>query len=125
MDTLTLHSASLLSKYGFNDGDEPDALLDELDRRGIAYPNSGEWHAALTRLVREHLVPALDQRVEVVEIETNHNPIRAQTVDGADVSDQWYETDATTTLTPDAVSVPIDVVLSVMQQERVACKERS
>lgn len=115
MESLTLRSECLLSKWGFGDGHEPDELLDELDERDIPYPE--DWHAVLRTLVTQHLVPALDQDVEVVEIETNHNPIRARTVDGVDVEDQWYEVDATTRLTPDHVDVPIDRVIDLIRRE--------
>ncbi|MBC6458405.1 hypothetical protein [Actinomadura sp. HBU206391] len=118
MKALTLRSECLLSKWGFGDGDEPDALLDEMDARGMAYLTKEPWHAVLCTLVRAHLLPALDQEVEVVEIETNHNPIRATRVDGIDVEDEWYKVDAAVRLTPDHVDVPIDVVFETIQRER-------
>lgn len=110
MSDLVLTSASLLSKWGFNDGDEPDFLLDALDERGLDYPS--DWHEALWKLVNEHLLPALDQHVELVRIATNHNPVRASIVDGVDVEGQWGR-DATTRLSPESVSVPIERVIEV------------
>lgn len=110
--TLWLHSACLLSKYGFGDGDEPDAWLDWCDEREIDYNAPGwDWHATLRRLVREHLLPKLDQRVEVYDIETIHNPIRADTVDGIEVDDVRPE--AGPQLTPESVGVPYSEVLRI------------
>lgn len=110
--TLRLHSQCLLSKYGFNDGDEPDPWLDWCDEQGIDYnADAWNWHAALRRLVREHLLPKLDQTVEVYDIDTIHNPIRASTVDGADIDDRADHPDGT--LTPEAVEVPYVEVLRI------------
>lgn len=110
---LRLPSDGLLYKYGFNDGDVPDELLDVLDERGLPYPK--DWHAALRVLVREHLLPALDQRVDAFDIETNHNPIRALTIDGVEVKGQQTVTGAAIRLTPAYVEVPVDRVIEVIQ----------
>lgn len=117
MKELVLTSDGLLSKWGFWDGDEPDELLDLMDERDMPYPTIDQWTAVLRRLVREYLLPAIDQRVEVVEIETSHNPIRARTVDGANIEDQWRTT-ATTALTPETVSVPIEDVFRILAEEK-------
>ncbi|WP_119728350.1 hypothetical protein [Thermomonospora amylolytica] len=122
MDALVLSSECLLSKWGFWDGAEPDALLDLLDERGMDYPE--DWTAVLRRLIREDLIPALDQRVEVVDIETCHNPIRARTVDGVDVVDQWTKVDTDVELTPETVAVPIARVLQVLEEERPSQRAR-
>ena len=81
-----LWSYDLVSKWGFNDGDMPENLLDHLDDLGISYGKT-EWHPILRRLVREHLLPKIPQQVEVYDIETIHNPIRASSVDGREVDD--------------------------------------
>ena len=110
---LTLYADCLLSKWGFHDGDEPDFWLDWCDEQGVDYNARGwDWHTTLRRLVREHLAPKLDQRVELVDIETIHNPIRAETVDGVEVD--WYA-DSLIMLTPEHVDIPFSEVL------RVAC----
>lgn len=75
---LRLHSESLLSKWGFNDGDVPDDAWDYCEANGL---NPENWHATLIRLVRDYLLPVLEQDVEVVEIGTIHNPIRAKDID--------------------------------------------
>lgn len=74
--------------------------------------------AVLVRLARERLVPALDQHVEVVEIETSHNPIRATTVDGVDVEPCWYGDAPSPTLTPECVMVPMADVLAAIEATR-------
>jgi hypothetical protein len=109
---LFLYSECLLSKWGFTDGDEPDFWLDWCDEQGVDY-NAWDWHTVLRRLVREHLAPKLDQRVELVDIETIHNPIRAETVDGVEVD--WYA-DQPITLTPDHVEIPFPEVLRVARE---------
>lgn len=112
--TLWLSSSCLLSKYGFNDGDEPDAWLDWCDEQGIDY-NAWPWHHVLRRLVREHLVPKLDQHVEVYDIDTIHNPIRALTVDGVSIDDLADHPDGM--LTPDGVEVAYSEVLRTAREE--------
>lgn len=50
-----LDSQGLCSKWGFGDGDMPDTVWDWIDEVGISYADL-DWHAALRRLVREHLL---------------------------------------------------------------------
>jgi hypothetical protein len=115
---LLLYSECLLSKWGFNDGDEPDFWLDWCDEQGLDYNARGwDWHATLRRLVREHLAPKLEQRVELVDIETIHNPIRVETVDGVEVD--WYA-DRPIALTPDHVEIPFSEVLRVVREVQLA-----
>ena len=109
--TLRLDAESLLSKWGFNDGDEPDSLLDYWDAHGIAHPDN--WHQVLELLVRRHLLPVLDQRVEVGFVETNHNPVRAFAVDGVDVTDQ-HRGGSRTQLTPESVEVTMAEVMDAV-----------
>lgn len=111
---LTLFSSSLLSKWGFNDGDDPDDWLDYCDGRGIdhnalAFP--------LIPLVQRYLLPQLKQKVTVVEIETSHNPIRAESVGGQDMTEVWFGRAPEPTLTPESVDVPMDDVLQLALEE--------
>lgn len=111
----------LLSKWGFGDGDMLDDLLfDWLDDTGRSIPerngHRGTWeHRVLVRLVREFVVPAIDQPIEVYEIGTAHNPIRASSVNG----EPWdvYTTDTEGVLTPEWVDVPLSEVLRVAAEE--------
>ncbi|MEV0470223.1 hypothetical protein [Streptomyces prunicolor] len=114
---LTLFSADLLSKWGFNDGDTPDAWLDYCEAHHVDY-NKVDY--PLTALVRRHLVPVLDQAVTVCDIETSHNPIRVDTIDGRDVTHLWHggrSTNAEALLTPEHVDVPLSDVLRLALAE--------
>lgn len=111
---LTLFSSSLLSKWGFNDGEDPDGWLDWCDNQGIDHTALG---FPLIRLVHDCLVPAIDQDVTVVDIETCHNPVRAKTVNGADVTEAWYGRAPEPTLTPEYVNVPMRTVLTLALEE--------
>lgn len=113
---LLLTSASLLSKWGFNDGDAPDDWLDWCDDQGIDWRELPSWrHGILPALVRRFLLPALDQGVTVTEISTSHNPIRAQAVGTQDVEDCWHGDGPAVLLTPEYVEVPMTEVLRIAQ----------
>jgi hypothetical protein len=111
---LTLLSSSLLSKWGFNDGDDPDDWLDYCDANGIDHNALG---FPLIPLVQRHLLPQLKQRVTVVEIETSHNPIRAESVDGQDMTEVWFGRAPEPTLTPEVVDVPMADILRLALAE--------
>jgi hypothetical protein len=106
---ISLKSADLLSKWGFSDGAAPREWRDFInppEALGIDYTPF-----PLIQVVRRYLLPALDQKVEVEEIATSHNPIRAISVDGVDVVDFWTEgDDSTGILTPEFVKVPLPLV---------------
>jgi hypothetical protein len=110
---LHLSSSSLLSKYGFDDGAIPEQVLDYLDDHAIAYPDN--WHAILITLVRAHLLPELAKHhtVEVEEIGTHHNPIRAHSVDGAPIDTDllWMN------LTPESVLVPMSTMAHEVRKQ--------
>jgi hypothetical protein len=110
---VTLCSAGLLSKWGFNDGDAPDDYLDYCEERGVW---RSRWRELLPRVVREYVLPALGQKVETVEIGTNHNPVRARTVDGVNVEDHWYDHDDPVMLTPETVCVPMAAIFAMEQE---------
>ncbi len=104
-ETVTLFARGLLSKWGFCDGD----ILNWLYEFG-----EHDKHAVLCAIVRQKLLPALAQKVEVVEISTIHNPIRARTVDGKDVTGLWYDADfEKELLTPAFVDVTGEEVLAI------------
>lgn len=80
---ITLHSASLLSKWGFDDGDLLWDFLYDLDNGHRAHKIN---HEVLVATVQKWLLPALDQQVETYVMElSSHNPIRAESVDGVSV----------------------------------------
>jgi hypothetical protein len=118
--TLTLVSQSLLSKWGFNDGDTPDAVLDYCDKHGLNYGEKDWRDEVLPHLVRTYLLPELQKHhtITLIEIGTSHNPIRASLVDGKDVEDEWTE-DTTTGLTPEWGEVPMTEVIKAMRAQRI------
>ena len=98
---LRLYSSGLLSRWGFNDGDTPEAFYDYCEDHEIDY-GAIDWGHTLVKLVREFLLPAIEQDIEVHEIETSHNPIRARCVGGVEVA---FPVDDTIKLTPEYVEV--------------------
>lgn len=110
---IMLFSADLLSKWGFNDGDDPEEWLDYCEAHGIDY---NEIDFPWVAVVRSHLLPVIEQAVTVVEIETIHNPIRAEAICGVGVSDYWTRRgDHRYLLTPDSVDVPMAEVAKLVQ----------
>lgn len=105
-ETITLFSAGLLSKWGFSDGD----LLKWLRKFG-----DYNHRAVLCAVVRQKLLPALTQKVEVEEIGTIHNPIRARTVDGENVTHMHCDSTRCTEgiFTPASVDVTGEEVLAI------------
>lgn len=81
-----LHTNSLLSKWGFGDGDKLDWLFDvdpSWDRREV-----------LHAVIEQKMLPELLKNhtdVELVFIECCHNSSRLRSIDGIDVSHQWYD----------------------------------
>ncbi|MBL3669060.1 hypothetical protein JL475_24315 [Streptomyces sp. M2CJ-2] len=110
---LTLFSSCLLSKWGFNDGADPDDWLDYCEANGIDY-NAVDF--PLVALVRTYLLPKIEQDVTVVEIETSHNPVRIETVDGQDVTEVWFGRAPEPTLTPEYVEVPMSEVAQLARR---------
>jgi hypothetical protein len=122
MSELYLPSAGLLSKWGFGDGDIPDDFDDWLDARNQRMTGPG-WRSLLCTLVREQLLPALDQAVDAVEIETIHNPIRAAAVDAVELpEDVWYGYAPEPKLTPDHVTVPYEVAFGRATELGLLCQ---
>lgn len=121
-DALTLHASSLFSKAGFNDGDFPDALTDWLlDHAGWSEPETYRaadrdvWDRALERLVREHLLPALAPAVVELEVVGScHNPVRALTYDGRDVTLCWSR--ELPSPPPPRVDVSVDVPFTLIAE---------
>ena len=112
--TITLHSSGLLSRRGFDDGDAPDQWWELLDERGIDQDDCA-W--PLAELVRCYLLPELRQHhdIDVYEIDTNHNPIRAQYVDGVEIDVRAANDHIT--LTPASVDVSlIDALVIALAQ---------
>lgn len=118
--TIRLDTAGLLSKWGFGDGDCLDDLLWDmvddgtltLDERRAGSGIDFE-HGVLVRVVREFVLPAIEQTVEVYEIGTIHNPIRASSVNGREVDDRG---DNPFTITPEWVEVASSEVARIARE---------
>ncbi len=113
METVRFYTWGLLSKWGFQDG---DLLFDVLYDQGIDLPATSHddlrrspEHELLISLVRDYVLPAIDQDVDVYEIHTIHNPIRARTVAGQRVDDHAEPDESL--ITPAYVDVPLDIIL--------------
>jgi hypothetical protein len=107
-DVIYLHAESLWSKWGFNDGDCPDEVMNALEERGIDYGDF-DWHARLSTLVLRHIVPLLDgvESADIVEVHTIHNPIRHK---------DWFGVSYGDASVPEryrgvSVAVPVDVAV--------------
>jgi hypothetical protein len=117
--SVYLSADCLMSKWGFNDGDEPDNLLDYwIDHPGeVWFPESHlDWDGVLRLLVRRHLVPAIEQAghtVEVYDIETAHNPVRARVIDGIEIDDYHGHGNPEVDV---AVSVPYEDVMAAVRE---------
>jgi hypothetical protein len=109
---LRLHAGSLTSKWGFSDGDlVGDWALDNDALADIDEVLALDEHAVLIALVRQHLMPALAAYgIVLAEISTNHNPIRARTVNGVEVD--WYDTKWAWPFEDITVTVPAADVIS-------------
>lgn len=80
LQSVTLNSKSLLTKWGFDDGD----CLSWLGQLGDFNTTK-----ALELIVRIYLLPILGQKVELCCLYTIHNPVRAMKINGVHVSDFW------------------------------------
>jgi hypothetical protein len=111
-ETIRLASNNLFSRYGFEDGGSPDAWFDYWnDWRNPAAGQAPDFPWG--EVVRRYLLPALDQQVTVTDY-GNHNPVRAVTVDGADVTGCWDGADLPwPELTPACVDVPLAEVIAL------------
>lgn len=87
MFSLWLPSDDLLSRWGFNDGDLPEGVSNYAEFVGYSFVSA--WKDVLCVLVRQHLIPVLEQRVSMVDAQTAHNPARAAFIDGVHVDDYF------------------------------------
>jgi hypothetical protein len=107
---VRLDTGGLMSKWGFDDGDpfiEHDDLYPAID--GV------DSRTLLVELVKQFVLPVLDQAVEVEVIGTCHNPVRACRVDGVHIQDEVHygRLPEPVELTPDCVEVPYAQVIEV------------
>ncbi len=112
-ETVHLFTESLLSKWGFHDGDQLDWLWSH--HRGY------DKHAVLIECVKRKMLPALVQKVEIREIVCCHNPCRAETVDGKNVTDLWYDSalKLDPTLSPECVVMTGAEIVAIAEELRL------
>ena len=103
MNSMRFYTRDLLSKWGFGDGD----MLDDLLLNNDITPNP----KILIRVVREEVLPKIDQHMDLYQFSTSHNPIRAEKVNGVEVD--HYNPSLSMKLTPEYVDVPDDVILEI------------
>lgn len=115
---LHLDAESLFSKWGFDDGDVPDWLLDYLDEHPEIEIDYGDlasaWDTVLAGMVRTYLVPLLPDSLEVEEIGTLHNPVRAARFSGEEIS--WSEGEADMPFDDVTIALPVGTVLAAIHQ---------
>ncbi len=99
---------SLLSKWGFGDGDMLEDLMWDNDLRDV------DEHEVLIKVVKTLLLPKIDQNVEVYEVSCIHNPIRARTVDGVEIDN--YKIDHGNLLTPEFIEIDDDVIIKIAKE---------
>lgn len=78
-DVVTFQTNDLYSKFGFNDGDILNSLLDYYNseffvRNGKVY-DGGQ---ALIKVVKFFIVPFINKKIKVYEVVSYHNPVRAE-----------------------------------------------
>lgn len=125
-ENVAFSTGSLLSKWGFGDGDQLDDLLydngygDVWETERLSLPDEAFSfdHRVLIRCVETFVLPQVREHHEITtyRIHTIHNPIRASLIDGEDVDDtsgRWCD------LTPPTVEVPVAQVLAIAEEERV------
>lgn len=109
---LHLDAESLMSKWGFSDGEAlNDWWWDQYDE-APPFDDALVLHA----LVVAYLVPALraaGHQVEIFTIQTNHNPVRAETLNGVEVDHYSLQ---------DHLDPPVSVTLSPEQVTEIVRK---
>ena len=110
---MKFYTNGLLSKWGFEDGDQ----LIEYTYASYAWgaPQLCDRNDLLVAVVRKFVLPHLVQRVEVYEIGGSHNPIRAKSVDGVEF-DNHYDTEQPDLLTPSVLEVDDEEIRSLAME---------
>jgi hypothetical protein len=123
---MTFHTNGLCSKWGFQDGEMLDEFLEAAGFSNFStLDDDGEeqisfFHEVLITVVRDYVVPRLDQQVEVWELCGIHNPVVVRSVNGIPVD---WRGSAEVRLTPETVEVADAIVLEIasrIQARRVA-----
>ena len=108
--TVVFSTEGLLSKWGFEDG---DLLMGFMNENGF---DVGDYshEALLVAAVRRFVIPRIRNRVEVEEVSTLHNPIRAVLVDGKKVD--CFNPDDSLSLDPAEVAVSHEELIRLAEE---------
>jgi hypothetical protein len=104
---MRFFTRDLLSKWGLEDGDILQPLL---VRHGFDLGELND-HDILRAVIRDFVIPAIVNRVEVREMSTMHNPIRITAVDGKPI-DNMRANHPEIDLRPEAIDIPDEVILA-------------
>lgn len=109
-EEFIFETASLYQRSGFNGG--------ELLRPAFPKLAGSELRELLVDVVRSHVLPQIDQDVQVLQIPSVHNPVRATNVGGTSVT--WTAEFGTgETLTPWQVRVSAADVFECARRRRI------
>lgn len=119
MSDFVLHAECLASKWGFGDGDALYDYMYDLRDGGLIsqIPNRDDF---LYAVVCKYLLPELHKHgvvVDLVNIRSIHNPVRAKRVNGAEVG--WYGIEPCPEVLRDvSVAVPRDDLIAMCTEVR-------
>ena len=115
-DTVEFYTSGFCSKWGFDDGDFIyENLFDESCDGGVIKDN----HETLFKILKEFVIPKVTSAIDIVFIETCHNPVRTNTVDG--VKADWYndrKENTTSIVKPEVITVLKSDIIDFFQQTK-------
>lgn len=112
---MIFHTISLLSKWGFNDGDILDGHPDERIR-SLSYD---EQHDLLFEVVQRYILPHLransGKPIRIVQLSTTHNPVRVSMIGEETTHHLWYEhtEGIESLLKPESIEVKDDDIVTL------------
>lgn len=102
---MRFYTESLLSKWGFGDGDMLDDLLYDNELGSV------DAHGVLIEIVKTRLIPKIKQVVNVYTVQCAHNPIRANSVNGVEVD--CYNNNNDIRLEPEFIDIKDSEILEI------------
>jgi hypothetical protein len=106
-----MYADDLLSKWGFGDGDR---LSDFMYENNSKFESKVDSHKLLEELVKIYLLPKLKDKVEIFYVQSNHNPVRAEMINGVYYTNH-YEHDDHGLLGDVAVELTLEEIEAVAQ----------
>jgi hypothetical protein len=107
-----MYADDLLSKWGFEDGDR---LSDFMYDNKSEFEDKVNGHELLEELVKRYLLPLLKDKVEIYFIQTIHNPVRAEMINGRYYRNH-YEHDDDGLLGDVSVELTLDEIEAVAKE---------